>query len=90
MMRAYVISALAGAFALGVATASLAAAGQFDDMCSWGLANDKDVKTDCSVNTMIKGKTYCFSSPEAKADFMKNPDANLAKAESFYKSEHKG
>ena len=39
-------------------------------MCSWGLANHKDVKTDCSVNTTIKGQTYCFSSPEAKADFM--------------------
>jgi YHS domain-containing protein len=90
MMRTYVISALAGAFALGLATTAIAATGQFDDMCSWGLANHKDVKTDCSVNTTIKGKTYCFSSPEAKADFMKNPDANLAKAESFYKSEHKG
>jgi YHS domain-containing protein len=89
-MRTYVISALTGVFALGLATTAFAAAGQFDDMCSWGLANHKDVKTDCSVNTIIKGKTYCFSSPEAKADFMKAPDANLAKAEAFYKSEHKG
>ena len=68
----------------------MAATGQFDNMCSRGLANQKDVKTDCSVNTTIKGKTYCFSSAEAKANFMKDPDANLAKAESFYKSEHKG
>ena len=57
---------------LGLATAAFAAAGQFDNMCSWGLANHKDVKTDCSVNASIKGKTYCFSSPEAKADFMKS------------------
>jgi YHS domain-containing protein len=90
MIRTYVTSALAGAFALGLATTALAATGQFDNMCSWGLANQKDVKTDCSVNTTIQGKTYCFSSDQAKADFMKNPDANLAKAESFYKSEHKG
>ena len=90
MKRTYVTSALAGAFALGLATAALAAAGQFDNMCSWGLANSKNVQTDCSVNTTIKGKTYCFSSADAKANFMKNPDANLAKAESFYKSEHKG
>ena len=89
-MRTYIVSALAGVFALGLATAAFAAAGQFDNMCSWGLANHKDVKTDCSVNATIAGKTYCFSSPEAKADFMKAPDANLAKAESFYKSEHKG
>ena len=90
MKRTYVTSALAGAFAIGLATAALAAAGQFDNMCSWGLANSKNVQTDCSVNTTIKGKTYCFSSAEAKANFMKNPEANLAKAESFFKSEHKG
>ena len=50
----------------------------------------KIVATDCSANTSIKGKTYCLSSQEAKANFLKNPTANLAKAESFYKSEHKG
>ncbi|OFW71847.1 MAG: hypothetical protein A2W02_01810 [Alphaproteobacteria bacterium RBG_16_64_48] len=90
MIRTYVTPILAGAFALGLATAAMATTGQFDNMCSWGLANQKDVQTDCSVNATIKGKTYCFSSDQAKADFMKNPDANLAKAESFYKSEHKG
>ena len=90
MIRTYVTPILAGAFALGLATAAMAATGEFDNMCSWGLANQKDVKTDCSVNTTIQGKTYCFSSDQAKADFMKSPDANLAKAQSFYKSEHKG
>jgi YHS domain-containing protein len=82
--------ALAFALMLGVVTMAYAATGQFNNMCSWGLANHKDVSTDCSVNTSIRGKTYCFSSQEAKANFMKNPTANLAKAESFYKSEHKG
>ena len=83
-------SALAVAFLLGFATTAYAATGQFSNMCSWGLANHKDVPTDCSVNTSIKGKTYCFGSQEAKANFLKNPTANLSKAESFYKSEHKG
>ena len=83
-------SALAVALMLGFATTAYAATGQFSNMCSWGLANHKDVPTDCSVNTSIKGKTYCFSSQEAKANFMKNPTANLTKAETFYKSEHKG
>ena len=83
-------SALAVAFMLGFATTAYAATGQFSNMCSWGLANHKDVPTDCSVNTSIKGKTYCFGSQEAKANFLKNPTANLSKAESFYKSEHKG
>jgi YHS domain-containing protein len=82
--------ALAFALMLGVVTTAYSATGQFGNMCSWGLANHKDVATDCSVNTSIKGKTYCFSSQEAKANFLKNPTGNLAKAESFYKSEHKG
>jgi hypothetical protein len=31
-----------------------------------------------------------FSDRLGKANFLKNPTNNLAKAESFYKSEHKG
>ena len=89
-MRTYVVSALAGAFALGLATAAFAAAGQFDNMCSWGLANHKDVKTDCSVNTTSRARPIASAARRPRPDFMKAPDANLAKAESFYKSEHKG
>ena len=62
------------ALMLGVVTMAYAATGQFNNMCSWGLANHKDASTDCSVNTSIRGKTYCFSSQEAKANFMKKPD----------------
>ena len=83
-MRTMIVSALAGAFALGLATSAFAATGQFDNMCSWGLANGKKVKTDCSVNAAIKGKTYCFSNKEAMGEFMKSPDANLAKAQVVY------
>jgi YHS domain-containing protein len=90
MSRTYVTPDLVGAFAHCLDGAAFAATGEFGNMCSWGLANHKDVKTDCSIHEMIKGKTYCFSNTEAKADFMKDPNANLAKAESFYKSEHKG
>ena len=42
-------------------------------MCTEGLALGKDVKTDCSVNTVIDGKTYCFGNEEAKTMFMKDP-----------------
>jgi YHS domain-containing protein len=90
MSRVYKMSAIAGALTLGLTTAAFAVTGQSGDMCSWGLANHKDVQTNCSINTTIKGKTYCLSSEDAKKLFMKNPSANLAKAESFYKSEHKG
>ena len=88
MIRTYVTPILAGAFALGLATAAMAATGQFDNMCAEGLALHKDIKTDCSVNAVYKGKTYCFGSEQAKADFMKDPAANLAKAEAYYAKHH--
>jgi YHS domain-containing protein len=90
-MRAYISSALAGALVLGLATATLAATkGEFDNMCTQGLAMGKDVQTDCSVNATIKGKTYCFGNEAAKEAFMKNPEANLAKAQAYYSKKHPG
>ena len=68
----------------------MAATGEFDNMCTQGLASGKEVKTDCSVNTSYEGKTYCFGNDQAKQDFMKDPKANLAKAQSFYSKSHKG
>jgi YHS domain-containing protein len=82
--------ALAVALVLGFATTAYAATGEFNNQCSWGLANHQHVQTDCTISSMYKGKTYCFGSAEAQTNFMKSPDENLAKAESFYKSEHKG
>jgi len=84
MKKLYLASALAGAmlFATG------AAAAEFDDMCAMGLALNKDVHTDCSISGEIGGKTYCFGSEDAKTQFMKNPESNLAKAEAYYKKTH--
>lgn len=65
--------------ALAFATAVFA--GEFNDECAWGLANGKHVKTDCKVNMKgADGKTYCFSSEQAKAEFSKNVKTNLEKA----------
>jgi YHS domain-containing protein len=89
MLRTYAISALAGAFAIGLATAAIAATGEFDNLCSQGLATGQKVQTDCSVSEEIGGKTYCFGNEAARAEFMKNPDANLAKAQSNYKKMEK-
>jgi YHS domain-containing protein len=89
MYKSYITFAFAGALLLGLSTAALAATGEFDNMCAEGLSLHKDIKTDCSINTTIKGKTYCFGSEQAKADFMKNPEANLAKAQEYYSSTHK-
>lgn len=89
VIRTYITSALAGAFLLGLGTAAYAVTGQFDNMCAEGLALGKEIKTDCKVNTTFEGKTYCFGSEQAKTDFMKDPKANLAKAEAYY-SKHSG
>jgi YHS domain-containing protein len=90
MTRGYITSAFAGALLLGLSTAALAVTGEFDNMCTQGLASGKDVKTDCSVNTTLDGKTYCFGNEEAKTEFMKDPKGNLAKAQSYYSSKHPG
>jgi YHS domain-containing protein len=89
MAKGYIASAFAGALLLGLTTAALAVTGEFDDMCTQGLAMGKDVKTDCSVNATIEGKTYCFGNEAAKAEFMKDPKGNLAKAQEYY-SKKKG
>ena len=90
MVGAYLKSAVAGAFLLGMATVALAVTGEFGNMCTQGLATGKDIQTDCSINSQIEGKTYCFGSKEAMAEFMKNPKENLAKAQTYYSKKHPG
>jgi YHS domain-containing protein len=87
-MKNTIVSALAGAILLGMSTAALAVTGEYNNMCTMGLALGKDVATDCSVNAQIGGKTYCFGSEQAKADFMKDPEGNLAKAQAYYKAKN--
>ena len=90
MVRAYLTSAIAGAFLLGMATAALAVKGEFGNMCAAGLAGGKETPTDCSINGEYLGKTYCFGSKEAMGLFMQNPKDNLAKAQTYYSSKHPG
>ena len=90
MVRGYITSAVAGALLLGLASAALAVTGEFDNMCTMGLASGKDIQTDCSINAQLQGKTYCFGSKEAMTEFMKNPTENLAKAQTYYSKKHPG
>ena len=90
MVKAYLKAAVAGAFLIGMTTATLALTGEFNNMCSMGLAMSKDVQTDCSINAQLEGKTYCFGSKEAMTEFMKNPKENLAKAQDYYSKKHPG
>ena len=71
-------------------TAALALTGEYSNMCTMGLALGKDVQTDCSINGLIGGKTYCFGSEDAKTEFMKDPQGNLAKAQAYYSKKHPG
>ena len=84
MKKLYLISALSGAMLF--ATGALAA--EFDDMCAMGLALGKDIHTDCTISGDIGGKSYCFGSEDAKTQFMKDPQGNLAKAQTYYKKTH--
>jgi YHS domain-containing protein len=91
MLRTYFISTLGGALLLGLSGVALAATtGEFNNMCTKGLALGKDINTDCSVNAILDGKTYCFGSEAAKTEFMKDPKGNMAKAQSYYNSQHPG
>lgn len=64
--------------------ASAAVEGQFGNYCAEGLALHQKVKTDCSVHTVIGGKTYCFGNKKAQKIFMMHPEANLKRAEDYY------
>ena len=46
--------------------------------------------TGSTINAQVQGKTYCFGSKEAMADFMKDPTGNLAKAQAYYSKKHPG
>jgi YHS domain-containing protein len=50
----------------------------------------KEIATDCTINAQIGGKTYCFGSQEAKAEFMKDPEGNLAKAQAYQSKKSPG
>jgi YHS domain-containing protein len=77
----------AAALLLGGATfAAAAATGEFDNECVMGLALGKDIHTDCSVNTVFNGKTYCFGNEQAKTIFLKKPEEFLTKAQVYYSS----
>ena len=75
------------AFLLGGATlAASAATGEFGNECVMGLALGKDIATDCSVNTVLNGRTYCFGNEQAKSIFLKKPGEFLTKAQIYYSS----
>lgn len=58
---------------------------EFGGRCLMALAQGQIVETTCKVTWQgADGKTYCFLSEDAKTEFLKNPEQNLAKAREFY------
>ena len=51
--------------------------GEFDGLCTMGLALGKEINPDCSTNAVIDGKTYCFDDEEAKIEFLMVPEECL-------------
>ncbi|ODS01526.1 hypothetical protein AUC69_06680 [Methyloceanibacter superfactus] len=90
MKRGVFIGLVAGAAMVGIAAnpvfAAETAEGEFDGECVMGLALGKDIQTDCSVNTVYKGKTYCFGNETAKKLFLKRPEDFLLQAHIYYSS----
>jgi YHS domain-containing protein len=82
------VLALAATLSLAssAALAVEAADGEFGGECVMGLALGKDIQTDCSVNTVYKGKTYCFGNETAKSLFLKRPEDFLLQAHVYYSS----
>jgi YHS domain-containing protein len=76
---------LAAVLGLG-AGAAYATEGEYGNECVMGLAQGKDIHTDCSVNTVYNGKTYCFGNETAKELFLKKPDQFLLQAQIYYSS----
>jgi YHS domain-containing protein len=85
-LRRQTILAAASALSIGIATCAVAGAEpQFGGYCAEGLVQHHLIKTDCKINWIAKdGKTYCFGSDAAKAEFLKDPEANIIRATDNY------
>ena len=59
-------------------------AAEMGDHCTMSLSKGVMHQTKCDIKDVYKGKTYCFGSEEAKAEYMMDREATIAKAEAFY------
>ncbi|MES2580649.1 MAG: pentapeptide repeat-containing protein [Pseudomonadota bacterium] len=64
--------------------ANTAWAGEFSNNCTSGLSKGVLQQTDCAINELYKGKTYCFSDTGARNSFLRDQDNMIAKATTTY------
>jgi YHS domain-containing protein len=82
MPKTYVLLVLA--VVLAAPAAAVAGPGEYQSLDAMGLASGKGMKTPCKVSGDYEGKTYCFRSEDAKAEFMKDAAGNRSKADAYY------
>jgi uncharacterized protein YjbI with pentapeptide repeats len=58
--------------------------GEFGNNCTNGLSKNTFHATNCAINEVYKGKTYCFSNEGARDSFLFDQDNMIAKAAIFY------
>ncbi len=58
--------------------------GEFGNNCTNGLSKNTFHATNCSINELYQGKTYCFSNEGARDSFLLDPQAMIDKAAIFY------
>lgn len=64
--------------------ANSAWAGEFSNYCTNGLSKGVLQQTDCAINELYKGKTYCFSNEGARDSFLRDQDNMIVKATASY------
>src|SRR6266404_1808968 len=51
---------------------------EFGGQCALGLSEGHSIATDCSISwTARDGKRYCFSTEQAKKQFLEDPQGNI-------------
>lgn len=77
------LAATAAAVAF-LATATAAAAMEYNKADALSVAQGKPKRTKCDVTEEIDGRTYCFGDETSAAEFMKDSKANIAKADDYW------
>ena len=69
---------------ISLAFISHAFAGEFGDNCTNSLSKGTFHKTNCTINEVYEGKTYCFSNEGSRDSFLFDQKTMIAKAADFY------
>jgi len=69
---------------ISVSFSGITLAGEFGDHCTNSLSKGSFHKTNCEINEIFGGKTYCFSNEGSRDSFLFEPQIMIDKAADFY------